>query len=76
MDILMPELAAAMTEATLARWLVAEGAVVSAGDPLVEVEVEKATIVIEAEAGGTLTDIIVPDGTDDVAVGTLIGRLA
>ena len=50
----MPRLSDAGEEATIVRWLVADGAEVRAGDDLVEIETDKATMTYQAEASGTL----------------------
>ncbi|HLV61099.1 MAG TPA: 2-oxo acid dehydrogenase subunit E2 [Fredinandcohnia sp.] len=60
--IQMPKLSDTMTEGTIQKWLVKEGDVVSAGDPLAEVETDKATLEMEAYEGGTILKILVPDG--------------
>ncbi len=50
----MPKLGMEMTEAVLARWLVADGATVTRGQPLYEIETEKAEHEIESPAAGVL----------------------
>jgi pyruvate dehydrogenase E2 component (dihydrolipoamide acetyltransferase) len=60
-----------MERATIARWLKAEGAVVSKGDILAEVETDKATLELEAEVSGTVGRLLVGDGTE-VAVDQMI----
>lgn len=70
----MPEVAAATTEAVLSEWLVAEGAQVSAGDPIATVETEKALVDIEAEADGVVLTLLVP-GSATVEVGSPIAVL-
>ena len=73
--IAMPQMSPTMTEGTLARWLVAEGDAVRAGDILAEVETDKATMEIEAADDGTLARILVAEGTDNVAVNQAIAVL-
>ena len=73
--IAMPQMSPTMTEGTLARWLVAEGDAVRAGDILAEVETDKATMEIEAADDGTLARILVAEGTDNVAVNQTIAFL-
>ncbi|MGG5889160.1 pyruvate dehydrogenase complex E1 component subunit beta [Falsiroseomonas sp. HC035] len=75
-QILMPALSPTMTEGKLARWLKAEGDAVKAGDVIAEIETDKATMEVEAVDEGTLTKILVPEGTDAVAVNTPIAELA
>jgi pyruvate dehydrogenase E1 component beta subunit len=75
-EILMPALSPTMTEGTLARWLKKVGEPVKAGDVLAEIETDKATMEVEAVDEGTLVQILVPEGTEGVAVNTPIARLA
>lgn len=74
-EILMPALSAGMTAAKLAKWVKAVGDEVKQGDVIAEVETDKATLEIEAAAGGVLGKIAVADGTEEVAVGSVIGWL-
>lgn len=74
-NILMPALSPTMTEGAIARWLVKEGDVVSSGDLLAEIETDKATMELEAPEDGVLGRILVPEGTEEIAVGTPIGVL-
>ena len=67
-EILMPALSPTMTEGNLAKWHAKEGDKVSAGDILAEIETDKATMEIEAVEEGVLGRILVPDGTEGVAV--------
>jgi len=70
--ITMPALSPTMTEGTLARWLVAEGEAVTPGDILAEIETDKATMEVEAVDEGTVGRILVPEGSENVAVNTAI----
>ncbi len=74
-NILMPTLSPTMTEGNLARWLVAEGESVAAGDVIAEIETDKATMEVEAVDEGVLGRIVVPEGTEGVAVNAVIGVL-
>ena len=75
-DVLrMPRLSDSMSEATVVAWLKQPGETFRRGDPLVEVETDKATVVYEAEADGLLAEILVPAGTT-AALGDPIARLA
>ena len=74
--ILMPALSPTMTEGKLAQWLKAEGDVVAAGDVLAEIETDKATMEVEAVDEGVLAKIVVPGGTEGVAVNAVIALLA
>lgn len=69
-EILMPSLSPGMEEGKLARWLVEEGAEVLAGDVIAEIETDKATLEFEAHQSGVLARLMVPAGSDGVAVGT------
>ncbi|WP_321574063.1 biotin/lipoyl-containing protein, partial [Geminicoccus harenae] len=74
-EILMPALSPTMTEGNLARWLKKEGDPVRSGDVLAEIETDKATMEFEAVDEGVLGKILVPEGTQGVAVNTPIGVL-
>ena len=71
-DILMPALSPTMEQGKLAKWLKKEGDPVRAGDVLAEIETDKATMEVEAVDEGTLAKIIVPEGTENVAVNSPI----
>src|SRR5258705_13085918 len=75
-ELKMPALAPSMEEGTLAKWLVKEGDTVKSGDLLAEIETDKATMEFEAVDEGTITKIVVPDGTDGVKVGAVIAVMA
>jgi pyruvate dehydrogenase E1 component beta subunit len=74
-EILMPALSPTMTEGKLAKWLMAEGDTVKAGDVLAEIETDKATMEVEAVDEGTLGKILVAEGTENVQVNTPIATL-
>src|SRR3990170_5795427 len=76
MDLTMPALSPTMEEGTLAKWLVKEGDEVKSGDILAEIETDKATMEFEAVDEGTISKILVPEGSDGVKVGTPIALLA
>jgi pyruvate dehydrogenase E2 component (dihydrolipoamide acetyltransferase) len=73
-DIAMPRLSDSMEEATILTWLKRPGDSVSRGEPLVEVETDKATVVYEAERDGVLDEIVVQEGRS-AALGRPIARL-
>ena len=73
--ILMPALSPTMTEGNLAKWLKSEGDAVRSGDVIAEIETDKATMEVEAVDEGTLGRILVPAGTEGVAVNTPIAML-
>ncbi|WP_137044740.1 pyruvate dehydrogenase complex E1 component subunit beta [Pseudolabrys sp. FHR47] len=71
-DILMPALSPTMEKGNLAKWLKKEGDQIKSGDIIAEIETDKATMEVEAADEGTLGKILVPEGTQDVAVNTPI----
>ncbi|KZS98872.1 single hybrid motif-containing protein, partial [Sistotremastrum niveocremeum HHB9708] len=73
---LMPAMSPTMSEGGIAQWKKQEGDSFVAGDILLEIETDKATIDVEAQDDGVLGKIILPDGTKNVPVGKLIGLLA
>lgn len=75
-ELKMPALSPTMEEGTLAKWLVKEGDSVQSGDLLAEIETDKATMEFEAIDEGTVAQILVPEGTDNVKVGTIIAIIA
>lgn len=74
-QILMPALSPTMTEGKLAKWLIKEGDTVKAGDIMAEIETDKATMEFEAVDEGVLEKILVPEGSEGVAVNTPIATL-
>ena len=74
-ELKMPALSPTMEQGTLARWLKAEGDRIEPGDIIAEIETDKATMEFEAIDEGVLTRILVAEGTEDVAVGTVIAHL-
>ncbi len=75
-NVLMPALSPTMEQGKLAKWLKKEGDAVRSGDVLAEIETDKATMEVEAVDEGTLAKILVPGGTDNVAVNTPIAVIA
>ena len=75
-NILMPALSPTMEKGNLARWLKKEGDQIKSGDVIAEIETDKATMEYEAVEDGTLAKIVVPEGTQDVAVNSVIAVLA
>ncbi len=74
-DILMPALSPTMTEGKLAKWLKKEGDKVGPGDVIAEIETDKATMEVEAVDEGTIGKIVVSEGTENVAVNSVIAVL-
>ena len=71
-EILMPALSPTMTDGKLAKWFKAEGDQVAAGDVLAEIETDNATMEMEAVDEGVLGKIVIAEGTEGVAVNSLI----
>jgi pyruvate dehydrogenase E2 component (dihydrolipoamide acetyltransferase) len=74
LEIVMPRLSDSMEEGTIVAWLVRPGDHVDEGQPLVEVETDKASVVYEAQAAGVLIEVRVAEG-ESVAVGAPIAVL-
>ncbi|CRK21804.1 hypothetical protein BN1708_013229 [Verticillium longisporum] len=72
----MPALSPTMTEGNIATWKVKEGDSFSAGDVLLEIETDKATMDVEAQDDGIVFKIMSGDGSKAVQVGTRIAVLA
>ena len=70
--ILMPALSPTMTDGKLAKWFKAEGDQVAAGDILAEIETDKTTMEMEAVDDGVLGKIVIAEGTEGVAINSLI----
>jgi len=75
-NILMPALSPTMEKGNLAKWLKKEGDTIKSGDVIAEIETDKATMEYEATDEGTLAKIVVPEGTQDVAVNSVIAIMA
>src|SRR5579872_5305618 len=75
-EVLMPALSPTMTEGKLAKWLKKPGDAVKAGDILAEIETDKATMEMEAADEGTFAKILVPEGSENVAVNLPIALIA
>ena len=74
-SIVVPQLGESVAEGTVAKWLKAVGDKVRKEEPLVEIQTDKINVEIPSPAEGTLTEIVVAEGTT-VLVGTEIGRLS
>ena len=75
-EILMPALSPTMEEGKLAKWLVKPGDSVKPGDVLAEIETDKATMEVESVDTGTVSAILVAEGTEGVKVNTPIAIIA
>ncbi|GIK99391.1 MAG: dihydrolipoyllysine-residue succinyltransferase component of 2-oxoglutarate dehydrogenase complex [Alphaproteobacteria bacterium] len=73
-DIVVPQLGESVTEATVAKWLKAEGDPVKTDEPLLELETDKVTLEVYATADGVLSEIRVPAG-QSVEVGAVLGAI-
>jgi pyruvate dehydrogenase E1 component beta subunit len=74
-DILMPALSPTMEEGGLAKWHIKPGDKVEAGQVIAEIETDKATMEVEAVDEGVVSEILVPEGAQNVKVNTPIARL-
>ncbi|MDG2003487.1 MAG: pyruvate dehydrogenase complex dihydrolipoamide acetyltransferase [Novosphingobium sp.] len=74
-EIKMPALSPTMEQGKLSKWLVGEGDPVASGDIMAEIETDKATMEFEAVDEGIITQISVPEGSENVKVGTVIALL-
>jgi pyruvate dehydrogenase E1 component beta subunit len=74
-QVLMPALSPTMEKGNLVKWVKNEGDKVQAGDVIAEIETDKATMEVEAVDDGTIGKILVPAGTNDVAVNTPIAMI-
>ena len=74
-ELKMPALSPTMEQGTLAKWLKAEGDTIAPGDIIAEIETDKATMEFEAIDEGVLSKILIPAGTEDVAVGAVIALI-
>ncbi len=73
-DVLMPRLSDSMEEGTVLKWLVAQGGAVKRGEPLVEIETDKANMTYEADTDGFLIELLAQEG-DTLEVGQPIARI-
>ena len=74
-QVLMPALSPTMEKGNLSKWLKKEGEAIKSGDVIAEIETDKATMEVEATDEGTLGKILIPEGTEDVAVNTPIATI-
>ena len=71
-EILLPAMSPTMTEGNVAKWVKKEGDSVSPGDIIAEIETDKATMELETDEEGVLGKILIAEGSEGIAVGTLI----
>jgi pyruvate dehydrogenase E2 component (dihydrolipoamide acetyltransferase) len=73
-EIVMPRLSDSMEEGTILRWIKGQGDEVQVGDELVEIETDKANMVYESDAAGTLIEVLAQEG-DTLPIGEVIARV-
>jgi pyruvate dehydrogenase E2 component (dihydrolipoamide acetyltransferase) len=73
-DVTMPRLSDSMEEGTVLKWLVEEGGEVKRGEPLVEIETDKANMTYDADTDGVLVEVVAQEG-DTLAIGEVIARI-
>ena len=73
-DVTMPRLSDSMEEGTVLKWLVDEGGEVKRGEPLVEIETDKANMTYDADSNGVLVEILAQEG-DTLPIGEVIARI-
>jgi pyruvate dehydrogenase E2 component (dihydrolipoamide acetyltransferase) len=73
-EITMPRLSDSMEEGTILKWLVSEGDDVKRGQPIAEIETDKANMTYEADTAGTVSELVASEG-DTLAVGEVIARI-
>jgi pyruvate dehydrogenase E2 component (dihydrolipoamide acetyltransferase) len=73
-EVTMPRLSDSMEEGTILKWLVDEGGEVKRGEPLVEIETDKANMTYDADTDGVLVEVVAKEG-DTLPVGEVIGRI-
>jgi len=74
-DILMPALSPTMEEGNLSKWHIKVGDKVESGQVIAEIETDKATMEVEAVDEGTVSEILIPEGSEGVKVNAVIARL-
>src|SRR5919206_1773912 len=73
-DVVMPRLSDSMEEGTVLKWLVDEGGEVKRGEPLVEIETDKANMTYDADTDGVLIEVVAKEG-DTLPIGEPIARI-
>ena len=71
-EILMPSLSPTMEEGSLAKWYVSPGDIVKPGDILADIETDKALMEYESVEEGTILELVVKEGTENIKVNSLI----
>jgi pyruvate dehydrogenase E2 component (dihydrolipoyllysine-residue acetyltransferase) len=73
-DVTMPRLSDSMEEGTILKWIVEEGGEVKRGEPLVEIETDKANMTYDADTDGVLVEVVAKEG-DTLPIGEVIARI-
>src|SRR4051794_2508665 len=73
-DVLMPRLSYSMEEGTVLKWIVQPGGEVKRGEPLVEIETDKANMTYEADSDGVLIEVLAQEG-ETLPIGQVIARV-
>src|SRR3954452_4802149 len=73
-EVTMPRLSDSMEEGTILKWLVDEGGEVKRGEPLVEIETDKANMTYDADTDGVLIEVVASEG-DTLPIGEVIARI-
>jgi len=73
-DVVMPRLSDSMEEGTVLKWLVDVGGEVKRGEPLVEIETDKANMTYEADTDGVLIEVLAQEG-ETLPIGQAIARI-
>ena len=73
-EITMPRLSDSMEEGTILKWLVAEGDEVKRGQPIAEIETDKANMTYETDTEGTVSELVAQEG-DTLAIGEVIALI-
>ncbi len=73
-DFVLPKLSATMEEAQVLRWLKQVGDPIALGEPLVEIETDKAALEVEATESGILAEVLVQEGST-AEVGEILARI-
>jgi pyruvate dehydrogenase E2 component (dihydrolipoamide acetyltransferase) len=73
-EIVMPRLSDSMEEGTILKWMKSVGDEVAVGEELVEIETDKANMVYESDAAGTLVEVTASEG-DTLPIGEVIARV-
>ena len=71
-EIIMPAMSPSMTEGTLTKWLVKVGDQLKVGDTIAEIETDKATMEVESQIEGVVSEFLVKNGQDHIAIKTPI----